>query len=249
LDIKKIKFLGKEDNWWGPAGETGPCGPDTEMFVNDVEIWNDVFMEYNKTKDGKFIPLSQKNVDTGMGVERTLAILNGLKDNYETEIWKPIIEEILKLGHKKVYEKSDRHMRIIADHIKAAVFLISEGIVPSNTERGYVLRKLIRRAVRWGQRYTLKNFTDKVAEPVFKIYENSYPELKENRNKKFHQTNYRPSYKGGEGESDKVIELYTQFFLTECDLFAMRSGGKRFLGEFFQNRFYSHRRKFFVRHD
>ena len=94
LGINKIKFMGKEDNWWGPAGETGPCGPDTEMFVNEVEIWNNVFMEYNKTKDGNYLPLKQKNVDTGMGVERTLAVLNGFDDNYLTEVWQPIIKKI-----------------------------------------------------------------------------------------------------------------------------------------------------------
>ena len=105
LGIKKIKFLGKEDNWWDPAGETGPCGPDTEMFVNGFEIWNDVFMEYNRTKEGNFIPLKQKNVDTGMGVERTLAVLNELDDNYETEVWKPIIDEIEHLCEKS-YEKN-----------------------------------------------------------------------------------------------------------------------------------------------
>ena len=102
LGIKKIKFLGKEDNWWGPAGKTGPCGPDTEMFVNGIEIWNDVFMQYNKTKDGKFAELSQKNVDTGMGVERTLAILNCLNDNYLTDVLKPVIEEIEKISGKNM---------------------------------------------------------------------------------------------------------------------------------------------------
>ena len=88
LGIKKIKFLGKEDNWWGPAGQTGPCGPDTEMFVNRIEIWNDVFMQYNKDKKGNYNPAKQKNIDTGMGVERTLAILNKLDDNYLTECFK-----------------------------------------------------------------------------------------------------------------------------------------------------------------
>ncbi|MFH1311338.1 MAG: alanine--tRNA ligase-related protein, partial [Nanoarchaeota archaeon] len=139
LGIKKIKFLGKEDNWWCPAGETGPCGPDTEIFINKVEIWNDVFMEYNKSKDGNYVPLKQKNVDTGMGVERTLAILNGLDDNYMTEVWKPIIERIEELSSKK-YKGNEKAMRIIADHVKAAVFLIAERINPSNTGQGYVLR-------------------------------------------------------------------------------------------------------------
>ena len=129
LGIKKIKFLGKEDNWWGPAGKTGPCGPDTEMFVNGLEIWNDVFMQYNKNESGVFLPAKQKNVDTGMGVERTIAVLNGLNDNYMTDAWKPIIEKIEELSVKK-YKGNEKAMRIIADHIKAAVFLISDGVVP-----------------------------------------------------------------------------------------------------------------------
>ncbi|GAI82421.1 unnamed protein product, partial [marine sediment metagenome] len=143
LGIKKIKFLGKEENWWGPAGETGPCGPDTEMFVNNVEIWNDVFMQYDKKSDGSFKPLKQKNVDTGMGIERTLAALNNLDDDYLTEVFKPIIEKIEELSKKK-YKENEKLMRIIADHIKAAVFIISDGIIPSNTEQGYVLRTFVR---------------------------------------------------------------------------------------------------------
>jgi len=152
--IKKIKFLGKKDNWWGPAGKTGPCGPDTEIFVNNVEIWNDVFMQYNKDEKGEYLPAKQKNIDTGMGVERTLAILNNLKDNYLTDSFKSIIEEIERLSKKKYdsnYE-TKRAMRIIADHIKASVFIIADGIIPSNTEQGYVLRRLIRRAVIYGKK-------------------------------------------------------------------------------------------------
>lgn len=180
----KIKFLGKEDNWWGPAGKTGPCGPDTEIFFKGIEIWNNVFMEYNKTGEGKFMPLKQKNVDTGMGVERTLAILNGLDDNYLTDSWKPIIEKIEKLSGKKYGKDKEitKAMRIIADHVKAAVFMISDGVVPSNTERGYVLRRLIRRAV-----IKLKSIgfvgTDLVnplAEEVYKTY-SDYSDLQKNR--------------------------------------------------------------------
>jgi len=181
LGIKKIKFLGKKDNWWGPVGETGPCGPDTEMFVNNIEIWNDVFMQYNKTSRGKYEPLKQKNVDTGMGVERTVAILNGLDDNYLTEIWQPMIKQIEKLSGKK-YKGNEKVMRIIADHVKASVFIITDGVIPGNTEQGYVLRRLIRRAVMHGRRLGLIDFTDKVAEPVFKIYED-YKELKNNKKK------------------------------------------------------------------
>ncbi len=146
ISDSEIKFLGKEENWWEPAGKTGPCGPDTEMFVNDCEIWNDVFMQYNKQENGDYKELSQKNVDTGMGVERTLAILNNKNSVYETETFQSMIKEIEHLSGKN-YKNNKREMRIIADHIKAACFILAEGIVPSNTEQGYVLRRLIRRAV------------------------------------------------------------------------------------------------------
>ena len=177
LGINKIKFLGKEDNWWGPAGETGPCGPDTEMFVNGVEIWNNVFMEYEKNKNGNYSEAKQKNVDTGMGVERTLAVLNGFDDNYLTEVWKPIIQEIEKLSGKK-YKGNEKAMRIIADHIKASVFIIADGIIPGNKEQGYVLRRLIRRAVYYGKEIGISNIS-RIAKSIFKIY-NDYEELKKN---------------------------------------------------------------------
>ena len=177
IGIKKIKFLGREDNWWGPAGKAGPCGPDTEMFVKGLEIWNDVFMQYNKDEKGVFHSAKQKNVDTGMGVERTIAILNGLNDNYMTDAWKPIIEKIEKLSGEE-YSGNEKAMRIIADHIKAVVFMISDGVIPSNTGQGYVLRKLIRRAEIYGKKLGLENFTTKVAEPVFAIYKEDYKELK-----------------------------------------------------------------------
>jgi alanyl-tRNA synthetase len=183
LGIKKIKFLGKKDNWWGPAGKTGPCGPDTEMFSDKVEIWNDVFMEYNKNSDEKYLPAKQKNIDTGMGVERTLAALNNLQDNYLTEVFKPLIEKIEKLSGKEynTNKEETKAMRIIADHIKASVFILSEKLKPSNTERGYVLRRLIRRAVRYGNILGIKKFTHELVEPTIKIYSEDYPELKENR--------------------------------------------------------------------
>lgn len=182
ISKERIKFLPKKDNWWGPAGNTGPCGPDTEMFVNDVEIWNNVFMQYNKTQDGKYLPANQKSVDTGMGVERTLAILNKFDDNYLTEVWKPIIDKIIDISPTFKKYDGNRHLRIIADHIKASVFIIADGIIPGNKEQGYVLRRLIRRAIRWGKRFELgKNFTSQVAQPVFDIYESSYPELKKNK--------------------------------------------------------------------
>src|SRR3989344_2433208 len=186
-----------KNNWWGPAGKTGPCGPDTEFFYwigeksprgnpenNEkewLEIGNDVLMQYVKDEQGNYNEAKQKNVDFGGGVERTVAVLNGLEDNYLTEVWKPIINEIEKLS-KKDYTKHKEKMRIIADHIKASVFIIADGIQPSNTGQGYVLRRLIRRCVRLGKFLALKNFAYKVAEPVFEIY-NDYKELKKNKNK------------------------------------------------------------------
>ncbi len=184
LGVRKVRFLGMKENWWGPAGITGPCGPDTEMFVNGVEIWNDVFMQYNKNSEGRYIPLKQKNVDTGMGVERTIAILNGLDDNYLTDCFKPIIEKIEKISGKKYNKNKDetKAMRIIADHIKASVFIIADGIIPSNKERGYVLKRLIRRAVKYGREINMNKFTKKVAESVFEIYDN-YSHIQKNKRK------------------------------------------------------------------
>ncbi len=181
VGIKKVTFLGKEDNWWGPAGETGPCGPDTEMFVNGFEIWNDVFMQYNKAKDGKYFPLQQKNVDTGMGVERTLAVLNSLNDNYLTDAFYPIIQKIEEISGKKYGKNKDetKAMRVIADHVKASVFIICDGIQPSNTEQGYVLRRLIRRAVRYGKVIEIKGLR-KIADTVFDIYDD-YSDLQKNK--------------------------------------------------------------------
>ena len=191
-----IIFLGKEDNWWGPIEKTGPCGPCTEIFywmsnkpvpkkfnpkdLNWSEIGNDVFMEYNKTKSGKYKKLKQKNVDFGGGVERTFAVLNKFDDDYLSPTFLPIIKQIEKISRRN-YEKHKHRMRIIADHIKAAIFIIADGITPGNTGQGYVLRRLIRRSIRHGQRLDLKNFTAKIAQPVFEIYPD-YPELKKNRN-------------------------------------------------------------------
>ncbi len=263
----RIAKLPKKNNWWGPAGQTGPCGPDTEMFYwtgeseapknfqdscddpNWVEIWNDVFMQYNKTQDGIYQPLTQKNVDTGMGLERALAVINGLDDNYKTDLFLPIIQKIEQISGKKyptvrpvfpsrleqpchpelvsgspsinqtnspsviptaVEESSpsspsklpttnsqllnvipteaeesaflsiatQKSFRIIADHIKAAVFAIADGAIPSNKGAGYVVRKLIRRAiVKASQLGIDENFTAILAQEVINIYHSSHPEL------------------------------------------------------------------------
>lgn len=191
----RIAFLPKENNWWGPAGETGPCGSDTEMFYwkdnkvkapkkfdpedkRWVEIWNDVLMQYEKGKDGKYHEAKQKNIDTGMGVERTTSILNGLEDNYLSDSFLPIIRKIESISSKQ-YKGNEKAMRIVSDHIKASVFIIADGITPSNTERGYVLRRLIRRAIRYARELGIQSVMP-VAEPVFDIYDD-YEILKDKK--------------------------------------------------------------------
>lgn len=191
----RIAFMGKKDNWWGPAGQTGPCGPDTEMFyyAGDgqpgeksnpktepqkwVEIWNDVFMIYNKTKDGNYEELKQKNIDTGMGLERTAAVLQGKKSVYEIELFQPLLNQIEKLCQYK-YQDKQKEFRVIADHIRAAAFILSEGIEPSNLDQGYVLRRLIRRAYRYGKLLGIEGgFLPKLAEIVINQMRSEYPEL------------------------------------------------------------------------
>lgn len=197
---ERIYKYNKKENWWGPAGKIGPCGPDTEMFyITDkepcgpncqpscscgkyVEVWNDVFMQYNKTAEGKFEPLAQKNVDTGMGLERVVAVLNGYQDNYQ-ELMKPLVKKIEELSGQK-YADEKLSMRVIADHIRAATFIMGDdlGIAPSNVDQGYVVRKLIRRAIRHGRMIGIKNnFTDKIGEVVIKTMGDVYPELEKNR--------------------------------------------------------------------
>ncbi len=193
---EKIAFLGKKDNFWGPAGKTGPCGPNTEIFYwepnnkpvpekfdpedeNWLEIGNNVLMQYIKDEKGKFKEQKQKTIDFGGGVERIIVTLNGLEDNYLADMWKSVIEKIEKLS-KKDYRKNEKVMRIIADHIKASVMILANGIVPTNSEQGYVLRRLIRRAVRYGKNLGMKEFTTKVAEPIFKIYDD-YEHLQKNK--------------------------------------------------------------------
>ena len=203
----RIAFLPKEDNWWGPAGQTGPCGPDTEMFywTGDgeapetfdsedkrwVEIWNDVFMQYNKNEEGEYIPLEQTNVDTGMGLERVVAVLNGKKSPYETEIFEEILGEIRSLaGYTEPDADQKRAERIIADHIRSAVFIIGDpcGVSPSNTDQGYVLRRLIRRAVRYGRKIGIEGeFARKIAGIVVKQFGDFYTELNQNQDKIFEE--------------------------------------------------------------
>ncbi|MDD2435456.1 MAG: alanine--tRNA ligase [Bacilli bacterium] len=200
---ERIAYLSEEDNWWGPAGESGPCGPDTEIFYwvgkekapiifnpednRWVEIWNNVFMEYNKKPDGTFIPLEKKNVDTGMGVERITAVLEGVDDNYKTSIWKEVIEAIERISQKPYNEENYKAMRIIADHIRAVVIILGDyaNIVPSNIDQGYILRRLIRRSIRYSRVLGIdinSDFGIELAQIIIDKYKKYYPELEVNRN-------------------------------------------------------------------
>ena len=199
IPAERIAKMGKKDNWWGPAGVTGPCGPDTEMFYwtgplpapkefdpadkRWVEIWNDVFMQYNKNAEGKFEPLAQRNVDTGMGLERVTAILQGKTSCYETEIFAPIfaaLDAVRNVAPADGPRSSSE--RIIADHLRAATFILADGITPGKVDQPYVLRRLIRRAIREGRKLGItENFTGRIADAVITEFGDVYPELAENR--------------------------------------------------------------------
>ena len=200
LGIKKERIAKTvDDNFW-IAGATGPCGPDTEMFYwrsdeeipehfdpeDDrwVEFWNDVFMEYFKDEEGGVSELPHKNVDTGMGVERTTAILEGVHDNYLSSIWIDVIKIIERIANKP-YEGNERSMRIVADHIRTAVFISADysGIVPSNTDQGYILRRLIRRAIRHVKKLGIditSPWEEKIASVIIAQYKKYYKELEDN---------------------------------------------------------------------
>lgn len=196
----RIAKCGKKDNWWGPAGLTGPCGPDTEMFYWTgegevpkefdtenklwVEIWNDVFMQYNKKDDGSHEPLAQKNVDTGMGLERVTAILQGKASCYETELFQPLFAKLDEIrGIDTPTERNDSE-RIIADHIRAAVFISADGIAPGNVDQAYVLRRLIRRTIREANKIDIdKAFVLDLAQIIIDNYQETYPELSANESR------------------------------------------------------------------
>ena len=225
---ERIKEFGMKDNFWGPVAETGPCGPCLEIFYDRgkeagcgqkdcgpncprckrfIELWTLVFMEYLKDEKGKFKLLSQRNIDTGMGFERLVSILQEKPSAYETDLFWPIISEIRKMmkvekteesssfdrlyspsvafekDKEKFFQEAEssknlKSWRILADHIRASVFIAAEGIVPSNVERGYILRRLLRRAIRFGKLLDLpKNSLIPLAQKVIEIYKNAYPEL------------------------------------------------------------------------
>ena len=229
-----IFYLPKENNWWGPAGVTGPCGPDTEMFIitdkepcgpdcspacscgRYLEIWNDVFMQYNKKEDGTFEPLAQKNVDTGMGLERTICVLNGKKSVYETDLFENILGKIAELSGKTYGEDeaTTKAFRIIADHMRTSNFIMGDdrGVSPANVDQGYVLRRLIRRAVRYGMEIGMpEGFTGEIAKVIIEQYKDVYPELK--RNEAFvldqlalEETRFAKTLKQGNREFEKLAQ-------------------------------------------
>ncbi len=259
-DKQMIFFYEKKKNWWGPAGLTGPCGPDTEMFYDlcpelpstehkagasevaiqkypykqgalrasmasspsvsgchpncecgrYVEIWNDVFMQYNKNEDGSFTPLKQQNVDTGMGLERVTAILQGKPTHYETELFESVIHRIRTLS---VDDNNPMSERIVADHIRSATFILGDerGVTPSNVDQGYVLRKLIRRAIRHGRKLGIKGeFTAELARIFIGLYADPYKELVKNEKRileslEKEEEQFQEALKTGELEIEKDI--------------------------------------------
>ena len=204
INKNKIAYLEEENNWWPNMELLGPCGPDTEIFYwrsekpvpekfdpedeTWVEIWNNVFMQYNHEQDGTFTPLKNKNVDTGLGVERVTAILEGLTDNYKSSVWREIIQKIEEIsGLSYDNEEYTRSMRIIADHIRAIVIIAGDdaGIKPSNTDQGYILRRLIRRTIRYAKKLNIdinSDWEQQLAELIINKYSKYYGELERNKN-------------------------------------------------------------------
>jgi alanyl-tRNA synthetase len=278
----QIFFYGRKDNWWGPAGQTGPCGPDTEIFFDNgqtkcgpncgpackcgkyTEIWNNVFMQYFKDKDGKFTPLKQQNVDTGMGLERVLCIVNNLNTVYDTSLFTGIIGKLEELSGKK-YADDMRSFRIIADHLRASTFLLGDGVVPSKIGQGYILRRLIRRASRYMSNLGIEGVNmQKVSEVIVSEYSAAYPELEKNKEtiysqitseeEKFHKTLRKGLRRFDEmiaenGDSkildgEAVFRLYDTFgFPVELTQELAAEKGFTVSEEDFNNRFKEHQEK------
>ncbi len=229
---ERIFYLPKKNNWW-IAGTTGPCGPDTEIFWDTgkpkcsdhcdpscdcgkyLEIWNNVFMRFNRQADGTYLPLKQKNVDTGMGLERTVCVLNGMKSVYDIDLFQGALAKIQQLSGKQYSqdEQTTKAMRIIADHVRTATFLLGDpvGVVPSNVDQGYVLRRLIRRAVRKANSLDMpKGSIAEIAKVYIEVYKDAYPELTANADKIIDELNkeedkFSKTLVAGEKEFFKVI--------------------------------------------
>ena len=230
----RISYLPKKDNWWGPAGTTGPCGPDSEMFYDTgkeacgadcgpgcpcgkwLEIWNDVFMQYNKTAEGKYEPLARKCVDTGMGIERTVTILDGKTSVYDTEIFSPVVAAVEAAAAYKYGTdgEKDKSLRIICDHTRSATFILGDpkAVSPSNVGAGYVLRRLIRRAVRHGRKLSGGDalHLSPIAAVVIEKFKGPYPELTDNKKRIIEEldneeTRFLETLQKGEHEFEKLL--------------------------------------------
>ena len=245
LSDSQIFYYGRGDNWWGPAGQTGPCGPDTEIFFDNgkekcskdcgpschcgkyTEIWNNVFMQYFKDKDGNFTPLSQRNVDTGMGLERVLCMVNGVRSVYDTSLFTGIISKVEELSGRR-YEDDIRAFRIISDHLRASTFMLGDGVNPSKMGQGYILRRLIRRASRYMSSIGIDRICMReVSEVVVNEYSQAYPELEENKRfifdsitaeeEKFQKTltkglrRFEEAISSGSLDGETVFRLYDTF--------------------------------------
>jgi alanyl-tRNA synthetase len=231
---ERIYYLPKEDNWWGPAGKTGPCGPCTEMFIevdeipkcspdcrpgcncgHFVEVWNDVWMQYSKKDDGTYEKLDRKNVDTGMGVERTAAMLQGVSTVYDIEINKPLVDRIKQMSGKEEFTESDvDYIRRITDHIKSAVMIMADDhkIGPSNVEQGYIVRRVLRRSIYSADQLGIKKgFMKELAEMVIDIYKDVYDEVERNRefvmqNLELEEDKFRKALRRGLRKFNQILE-------------------------------------------
>ncbi len=178
VSVDRIKKSGRNDNFWGPTGSEGPCGPTSEIYVDGLEVWNLVFNQYYCNPDKTLTPLKQNGVDTGMGFERLAMIVQGAPTIFETDLFRPLIELI---PHRDIPDEA-RSVRIIADHARAATFLVADGVMPSNVAQGYVLRRIIRRAIRHGRLLNLDhNFLIPLVQKVIELYKEFYPELSAKR--------------------------------------------------------------------
>ncbi|MBR5999473.1 MAG: alanine--tRNA ligase, partial [Candidatus Methanomethylophilaceae archaeon] len=279
----QIFFYGREDNWWGPAGLTGPCGPDTEIFFDNgqpkcsencgpschcgkyTEVWNNVFMQFFKDEKGEFSPLKQKNVDTGMGLERICCITEGKSSVYDTSLFAGIIGKIEEISGAKYEGEHVRDFRIVADHLRAATFILGDGVVPAKIGQGYILRRLIRRASRYMSKLGYDGvFMEKICNVVIDQYGTNYPELiRERENicstitaeeEKFQKTLTKGLRRfnemiaeGGDSkvlDGEQVFRLYDTFgFPVELTAELAAEKGLQVDMEDFQNRFRTHQEK------
>jgi alanyl-tRNA synthetase len=232
LTEDRITRLGKEHNWWGPVGNTGPCGPDSEIFYDTgagnacgpdcegvacecnrySEIWNLVFIEYDAKEDGSFEPLARKNIDTGMGLERTSAVLQGVDSVFESDLFRPIIDAVEAACSRPLQEADHAHRNVIADHVRAVLFLLADGVMPGNERQGYVLRRILRRAVRAGEKIDLPSGSlAQIIEPVIEVLGGVYPEIVEARDLAHRligreEETFRRTLRDGERRLVKVLE-------------------------------------------